>query len=379
MARVMKLTHEMLTELLDFDPATGIFIWKVSRSNRVKPGRRAGVYHVASGGRYISIGDEKIRAHRLAFFYVNKRWPNTDVRPIDGNYDNCAIENLKEVSRVELQHGRSKIKTNTSGFQGVSAAQNGRFQSKITWNYQQIALGANFETAQDAGDAYQVALDALNTATCAEDIKDAVAAFRLGKRHRAIWNNILRSYPDHKWTSFEAFVSEAHEVPNLRFAVAPLNAALPIGPGNWQWALPIDSNMRTNQGRASYNRAHREANRDLYRDRDFRRNYGIDFAKYQQMLLDQKGVCAICEKPETKIEKGTIRLLSVDHDHSTDLVRGLLCANCNMAIGYACDDVTVLERAITYLRKHATPAPFVCDNPNRDWLHVATPGFIGTA
>src|SRR6516165_11065298 len=106
MAKLYKLTHSTLRRLLDYDPATGLFTWKVARSNRVKPGSQAGVLHHASGGRYISIGNEKFMAHRLAWFYVHGRWPNTDVRPRDRNYDNCAIANLIEVSRVELQHAR---------------------------------------------------------------------------------------------------------------------------------------------------------------------------------------------------------------------------------------------------------------------------------
>src|SRR5436305_13875987 len=100
MAKLYKLTHETLTQLLDYDPATGFFTWKVARSNRVKPTSRAGVLHHPSGGRYISIGSEKFMAHRLAWFYQHGRWPETDVRPIDGHYDHCWIANLKEVSRV---------------------------------------------------------------------------------------------------------------------------------------------------------------------------------------------------------------------------------------------------------------------------------------
>src|SRR5262245_42876998 len=122
MPRVYKLTHDMLKQLLDYDPATGIFIWKIARSNRVKPGSRAGVLHGPNGGRYISIGDEKFRAHRLAWFYQHGRWPETDLRPIDGDYDHCWISNLKEVSRVQLAHQRVKNKTNTTGYLGVSAA-----------------------------------------------------------------------------------------------------------------------------------------------------------------------------------------------------------------------------------------------------------------
>src|SRR5882757_2137869 len=122
MTRVTKLTHERLVELLDFDPATGAFTWKVATSNRVKVGSRAGVFHKPSGGRYIAIDGEKVMAHLLAWFYVKGEFSSKDIRPIDGLFDNCAVENLKEVDRFELQHARGKNRNNTSGFQGVSAA-----------------------------------------------------------------------------------------------------------------------------------------------------------------------------------------------------------------------------------------------------------------
>ena len=99
-----------------------------------------------------------------------------------------------------------------------------------------------------------------------------------------------------------------------------------------------------------------ESARDHNRDKDFRKKYGIDFAEYQRMLIAQKGVCAICEQPETKLQNGSIRMLSVDHNHKTGAVRGLLCANCNMAIGYACDDVSILQKAIGYLRRWSASA-----------------------
>lgn len=375
---MIKLTHDGLLELLDFDPATGAFVWKVSRSNRVKVGSRAGTVHRPTGGRYIAIGDEKFMAHRLAWFYVHGSWPAQDIRPLDDNYDNCAIANLSEVSRVALQHARGAIRTNTSGYVGVSATASGKWQSKITWNYHQISLGANFETAEEAGDAYQVADSALKTATCAADIKAAVDAFRLGKRQRAAWNNIQRTYPACGWENFEAFCYDVVEAPMRRYAITPVDAAKEIGPGNWKWSLAIDSEVHTRDGRVAYQRANRQANIDLHRGRDFQRKYGIDFAAYQQMLLAQKGVCAICDNPETKMESGTLRLLSVDHNHETGAVRGLLCSNCNLAIGYACDDVTVLQKAIGYLRKHAgvdTVLPFDPTRSDRDWLHVATAGF----
>ncbi len=70
--RMYKLTHDKLLEVLEYDPERGVFVWKVARSNRVKIGSQAGVFHQQSGGRYISIDNEKFMAHRLAFFYVNE-------------------------------------------------------------------------------------------------------------------------------------------------------------------------------------------------------------------------------------------------------------------------------------------------------------------
>jgi Recombination endonuclease VII len=53
------------------------------------------------------------------------------------------------------------------------------------------------------------------------------------------------------------------------------------------------------------------------------------------MLAAQGGVCAVCEKPDPE---------HFDHDHETGVVRGMLCFNCNQALGNARDDVEVLRR-----------------------------------
>ncbi len=65
---------------------------------------------------------------------------------------------------------------------------------------------------------------------------------------------------------------------------------------------------------------------------------------YTAMFLRQGGVCAICrEKPKL------FRRLVVDHDHRTGRVRGLLCDNCNRAIGLLKDKSQILHKAIKYL------------------------------
>lgn len=63
------------------------------------------------------------------------------------------------------------------------------------------------------------------------------------------------------------------------------------------------------------------------------------------MKNSQGGVCAICECPDKK-------RLSVDHDHQTGKIRGLLCANCNLALGNFKDDPDRLAKAIVYLKRN---------------------------
>jgi hypothetical protein len=64
------------------------------------------------------------------------------------------------------------------------------------------------------------------------------------------------------------------------------------------------------------------------------------------MVEAQCGTCAVCDaKPE-----------HVDHDHKTGEVRGVLCFNCNQALGNVRDDPVVLQGLIDYLRRHRRKA-----------------------
>ena len=68
-------------------------------------------------------------------------------------------------------------------------------------------------------------------------------------------------------------------------------------------------------------------------------------SRYDDMLIDQNYCCAICGLHSDEFKQR----LSVDHDHSSKEVRGLLCQNCNLVVGHAKDNVWILERAIKYL------------------------------
>jgi protein-arginine kinase activator protein McsA len=77
------------------------------------------------------------------------------------------------------------------------------------------------------------------------------------------------------------------------------------------------------------------------------REYNITPEIFDSMSAAQGGGCAICRKPNTRRAQ-----LVVDHDHSTGKVRGLLCDNCNLALGYLKDNLDILLRAADYLRSH---------------------------
>lgn len=78
------------------------------------------------------------------------------------------------------------------------------------------------------------------------------------------------------------------------------------------------------------------------------RNFGPDF-DYEALAAAQNWVCKICSQPP-KSGRG----LATDHDHQTNRVRGLLCMHCNTGIGHFKDSITLLLRAVQYLRDSNT-------------------------
>jgi len=91
-------------------------------------------------------------------------------------------------------------------------------------------------------------------------------------------------------------------------------------------------------------RVYRRKNRDSEACGALRSRYGIDMAKYTELLKQQQGVCAVCAKPESSNKR-----LAVDHNHTTGAVRGLLCGACNRALGLLADSPTRVASALKYL------------------------------
>lgn len=82
-------------------------------------------------------------------------------------------------------------------------------------------------------------------------------------------------------------------------------------------------------------------------------NYGLSPEQFAEMLAAQNGVCALCDKPQVGVRKNK-QTLQVDHCHKTGRVRGLLCNECNTALGRLGDCEEGLLRALAYVRGEIT-------------------------
>jgi len=101
-----------------------------------------------------------------------------------------------------------------------------------------------------------------------------------------------------------------------------------------------------------YQLKYRDQNREVLKDKERERRFGINRQEYAEMFHAHNGACAICSQPETATRNGRIKALAVDHDHESGEIRGLLCSDCNTGIGKLKEDRDIMVSAIRYLDKH---------------------------
>jgi hypothetical protein len=128
------ITPELLKELVSYDPMTGEFHWKKSRSNRVAVGARAGsaVRRGKKVYRVININRQPEYEHRLAWLYMTGNWPEIEVDHRDGNSIDNKWANLREASKTQNAGNTRQRSNNTSGFKGVSFNKNaGKWAAQV--------------------------------------------------------------------------------------------------------------------------------------------------------------------------------------------------------------------------------------------------------
>lgn len=148
-------------ELLDYDPESGVFTWRVS-AGTASAGSIAGSIN-GTGYRQIWVENKSYKAHRLAWLYVHGAWPSRELDHINQIRDDNRIANLREATRSENCLNKPLQSNNSSGFRGVSwYPPSGMWVARIKRNGKQKHLGY-FPTAEAASAAYQKAADAIDS------------------------------------------------------------------------------------------------------------------------------------------------------------------------------------------------------------------------
>jgi hypothetical protein len=165
MAQRDYLTFERVREVVDYDPQTGILIWRqrpdTSRLgktwNTKYAGKEASIID-NRGYRTLSIDNRPYRAHQIAFLYTFKQWPNK-LDHIDGNPLNNRISNLRPATDFQNTWNQRRRTNNGSGFKGVSFFKPRRtWRARITHYGKEICLGY-YNTPEVAHAAYAKAAD----------------------------------------------------------------------------------------------------------------------------------------------------------------------------------------------------------------------------
>lgn len=151
MLRGMNITHKRLLEVLHYDPLTGVFVWKEALARKIKIGDVAGT----KANKYccIAIDTRMYYAHRLAWFYVHKRWPKTRLDHKNEDKLDNSIANLRLSDAAKNGWNRKAANKNSkSGIIGAHPHQ-GKFISKICVRRTTHYLGV-FDTVEQAHAAY---------------------------------------------------------------------------------------------------------------------------------------------------------------------------------------------------------------------------------
>jgi len=158
----MELTQEIVRELLDYNPDTGVLTWKFrsekwfattgafkSWNTRFAGVKAGSVSTRISNNKWslIHIFDKTYRPERIIHLWLHGVWPNR-IDHTDGNGLNNCKTNLRNGTHAESCRNRTLSKSNNTGVSGVRN-RNGRYSSQITINSKQIWLGS-FKNLEDA-------------------------------------------------------------------------------------------------------------------------------------------------------------------------------------------------------------------------------------
>ena len=162
------LTADYVRSVLNYDPGTGEFKWKIrprdmfstQRAQSIWNARFAGVIagHVSQQGyRLIDILGAPKRAHKIAWLLMTGSNPDTDIDHINQDKADNRWSNLRLATRSQNMANTGLRSTNTTGIKGVRwLSQRRKWCARITVDRREIHLGV-FDTIDDAANAYATA------------------------------------------------------------------------------------------------------------------------------------------------------------------------------------------------------------------------------
>jgi hypothetical protein len=167
------ITCEIVRDLLNYDPETGIFTWrhrdrKYFNTDRA-PNPWNARYAGKEAGRFTHYGYIQIKifeydfyAHRLAYLYMTGSFPEMEIDHKDRNKSNNRFENLRVVSKaVNMQNTFNPYRSNKLKVRGVRQTVSKKFDARISVRGKDYQLGT-FSTPEEASAAYLAAKQRLH-------------------------------------------------------------------------------------------------------------------------------------------------------------------------------------------------------------------------
>lgn len=314
-------TKARLQELFNYDSATGNFIRKIRTSKSTQIGAIAGTIDRRDNTRQMLVDSKGYRQSHIVWLWHTDEWPTKEIECVNGDKLDCRIENLRFCLRVTrddtipLTLERLKQVLDYNAETGI-----------FTWK---AVLGKNSPIGSRAGSKMSNNLG----------YRVVVIDGHLYLEGRLAWFYSTGCWPT-KPLRFQNKDRTDCRISNLCV-------------GRY---LSTKHNNSTKEGRSAYRKEYRQKFPDVVKDSDLRKDFGISLIEYNAMFAAQDGKCAICIRPETATRHGKLIALSVDHNHETNQIRGLLCQDCNLMIGKAHEKLSTLSAAIDYLTTYSKSA-----------------------
>lgn len=142
------------------------------------------------------------------------------------------------------------------------------------------------------------------------------------------------------YEDFYTFVRDMGQRPSKNHCLRRIDTTLGYNKANCEWRVKTPSSDK-----AKYQRMWRNSNPDKAKNNELKARYGISLQEYNRIAEYQDHCCFICKQQEKY--SGS---LAVDHCHHSGAIRGLLCSQCNRALGLFTDSIATIEQALSYLK-----------------------------